>query len=352
MRKIKAKRIVIKVGTNVLTKQNGTLNTERIGNIAKVIAGLKKEFIIVTSGAIGCGCKELSIKQRPRDIILRQACAAIGQSILMNAYNNMFSKEGIKTAQILLTYDDFSDRKRYLNLRNSINKLISLGIVPIINENDAISTAEIDMSFGDNDRLSALVASKMEADLLIMLSDIDGLYNKNPKTNRDAKVIKEVREITKEIERITAGKGSAMAIGGMKSKIEAAKITMQSGCSLVIINGKIKKPITRVLKGEELGTLFIPKKALKNKERWIIHAKTKGRIIINKRAEEILLKKKASLLSVGIERIEGSFSKRDVVEINNFAKAMTDYSSEELKNLRGKKGIVAIKHENIVIINK
>ncbi len=247
----------MKIGTNLLTERLCGLRTDFINGIAKQIANLNgggKEILIVTSGAIGAGCTELGVK-KSKEVDVRQALAAVGQSDVMKAYHDAFSKYNVKVAQILLTYEDFSNRKRYLNLRNAINKLLSLGVIPIINENDPISVDEIGATFGDNDKLSALVASKVNADLLIMLSDIDGLYDKNPKTNKDAKLIRKVSKITKEIERAAGKSGSAFAIGGMVTKIKAAKMAMDSGCDIVICNGRKKGVLGRAISGKE-GTLF------------------------------------------------------------------------------------------------
>lgn len=344
------KRIVIKIGTNLLTEKLCGLKTDLINQLARQIAELKnqgKEILIVTSGAIGAGCTELGIK-KSREIETRQALAAVGQSSVMRAYNDAFSKYNIKVAQILLTYEDFSNRKRYIHLRNALNKLLELNVIPIINENDPVSVDEIGATFGDNDKLSALVASKVNADLLIILSDIDGLYDKNPKTNKDAKLIREVTNITRDIEKAAGKSGSLFAIGGMVTKIKAAKIVMESGYNMIICNGKKHDILSKAIKGQE-GTLFIAKEKLSNKKRWIKFSKAKGKIVIDKGAETAL-KNNKSLLSVGIKRIEGDFEKNDIVEINDFAKGIADYPSEELEKIKGRKGKVVVKSENIVLL--
>jgi len=346
------KRIVIKIGTNLLTEKLCGLKTDFINHIARQISELKKqenEIIIVTSGAIGAGCTELGVK-KSREVEVRQALAAVGQSTVMGAYHDAFSKYGIKVAQILLTYEDFSNRKRYLNLRKALDKLLELGVIPIINENDPISVDEIGATFGDNDKLSALVASKVNANLLIMLSDIDGLYDKNPKTNRDAKLIKEVSVITKDIERAAGKSGSSFAIGGMASKIKAAKIAMDSGCNMIICNGRKENILAKAIEGKE-GTLFKTKESLSNKERWIKFSKAKGKIMVNECAQDVLLKGGASLLAVGVDKVMGDFEKKDIIGINDFAKGITDYSSEDLDKIKGKKGKVVVKSENIVLLN-
>src|SRR3989338_4883384 len=217
MRNLQNSRIiVVKIGTQTITKEDGSADLDFLRDISKQRAELKDKkkgnVVIVTSGAIGLGVKELALKQKPRDIALRQATASIGQTILMQSWRDAFSEENIKVAQLLLTYDTFTDRQSYLNLKNALTQLFVLDVVPIINENDPISIAEIDASFGDNDKLSAIVASKLAADVLIILSNISGLYDKNPKENKNARLINEVTEITKEIEK-NAGKASGLGTG-------------------------------------------------------------------------------------------------------------------------------------------
>jgi glutamate 5-kinase len=346
------KRIVIKIGTNLLTGETLCgLRIDLIKDLAKQIAALKKmgkEILIVTSGAIGAGCTELNMK-KSREIEARQALAAVGQGSVMRVYHDAFAKYNIKVGQILLTYEDFSNRKRYLNLRKALNKLLGLSVVPIINENDPISVDEIGATFGDNDKLSALVASKVNADLLIILSDIDGLFDKNPKTNKDAKLIRNITQITKQIEKAAGKSGSSFAVGGMITKIKAAKIALDSGCNVIICNGNKKRILLKALKSEE-GTLFVSKQKLSNRDRWIKFSNPKGIILVNKYAENILRNGKASLLAVGIESLTGNFEKGAVVQINEFAKGITDYSSQDIKETRGIKGKVIIKSENIVLI--
>jgi len=343
------KRIVVKIGTNLLTRKMCGLRVNLVSQIAKEIAALKKkgmEVMIVTSGAIGAGCLELGVK-KSREIEVRQALAAVGQSLVMRAYSDAFSKHKVNVGQILLTYEDFSNRKRYLNLRNAIDKLLELNVIPIINENDPISVDEIGATFGDNDKLSALVASKVNADLLIIMSDIDGLHDKNPKTNKDARLIREVSSITKEIERAAGKSGSMFAVGGMVTKIKAAKIALDSGCDMIICNGRKKGVLSKAMLHKE-GTLFVARSKLGNKERWIKFSNAKGRIHVDKGAEEALAKRR-SLLSVGIKNVSGHFNAGDIVEINKTAKGISDYSASDILKKKGKKGIVIVKSENIVL---
>ena len=260
-RNIKAKRIVVKIGTNVITNRNGMLNFELMKRLVAQISKIKnkgKYVIIITSGAIGAGMKELHLDSRPKDATMQQVCAAVGQNILMSKYHSLFSKHNIKVAQTLLTYQAFSNAKTLFNLRNSLNKLLKLGVVPIINENDPISIDEIGPSFGDNDNLSALIASKMKAELLVILTDVEGLFNKNP-DNKNAVLIKEVFNIDKGIEAIN-GKSSQLGLGGVQTKIKAAKTATKAGVIVVIANGKKSNVLLKVLNNEDIGTIFYPKR--------------------------------------------------------------------------------------------
>ena len=358
MRKLENSRIiVVKIGTSTITKEDGSADLDLLSNIASQVNELKNKkkcnVIIVTSGAIGLGVKELKLKQKPRDIALRQATASIGQTILMQSWRDSFSKFDIKVAQLLLTYETFTNRQSYLNLRNALNTLFVLDVVPIINENDSISTAEIDASFGDNDRLSAIVASKIEADLLILLSTISGLYDQNPKEHKNAKIIYEVQSITDEI-LSAAGKSSGLGSGGMKTKIDAAKLCNNAGTVMVIANGKEKNVLPRILSNEELGTIFYPSKKIPNKKRWILFAPAAGKLIVDD-CVEAALKAGKNLLPAGINTVLGEFKKNDIVELvfdnKTFAKAIVDYDSETLNKIKKQSGHKnAVKRENLVII--
>lgn len=338
------RRIVLKIGTSSLTKEDGSFNRQLTENIARQVAQLRelgKTVIIVSSGAIGIGCEELKMPSRPREIPLRQAAAAVGQNILMREWMAAFDKHNLKVAQILLTYEAFSNRMTYLNLRNSISELLEFGVIPIINENDPICVHEIEATFGDNDKLSAMVASKVEAELLILLSDIDGLYNKNPKKNDDAQLISIIEKITPEIESYGGSPTSMKGVGGMRTKIEAAKITSISGCHMVIANSAAENVVARIVGGEKIGTLFLARdgKYRKNRTRWIILSKADGKIIVDKGAEEAI-RKSRGLLPSGITGVSGMFDRGGVIEIESegkvFAKGITDYTSSELNKIKGK----------------
>jgi glutamate 5-kinase len=374
----KAKRIVVKIGTNTLTKDGG-VDAGYVRRIAGQISSLLKigrQVVIVSSGAIGMGAEQLSGYQDTResgsgyqgsrkpgmgavagkikDIKMRQACAAIGQPLLMAEWRKSFLRYGVTVAQVLLTTEVLNNRKTYLNLRNSIETLLKLSVVPILNENDSVSTDEIGSTFGDNDKLSALVASKIDADLLIMLSDIDALYDKNPRKFADARPIHTVYEITEDIMRSAGGKGTEYATGGMKTKIEAAKIASNAGCRIVLANGRLKNVIGRIIAGDEIGTVFMPKRKLSNRSRWILNSAAAGTIVIDDGAMRAI-KNRKSLLPSGITSIKGTFEGGVVVMLNDNAKAVTNLSSSQLKALAGKhsseiRKILGPKHRDVVAI--
>ncbi len=337
------KRIVVKIGTSSLTREDGSFNTDLTETIANQVADLRalgKTVIIVSSGAIGIGVQELKMATRPREIPLRQAAAAVGQNILMQEWMAAFNKHDLKVAQILLTYEAFSNRMTYLNLRNSISALLDAGVVPIINENDPICVHEIEATFGDNDKLSAMVASKVEAELLILLSDIDGLYDRNPKKNENARLISTVEKITPEIESYGGSPTSTKGVGGMRTKIEAAKITSMAGCHMVIANSDIDDVVLKIVNGENIGTLFLAQDGkFKNRTRWIILSKASGKITVDKGAEKAI-RKRMGLLPSGIIDVSGEFDRGDIVEIESdgtvFAKGITDYTKDELVRIKGK----------------
>ena len=335
MRALEAKRVVIKIGTNTICKDDGTVDSSYLEEVARQVVLLEKQgvqCIIVTSGAIGSGAAELGLEDARKDVARKQACAAVGQAILMMTWRDAFKKHGKSVGQVLLTYGAFSDRKRYLNLRASIDELFRLGAIPVVNENDVISTDEIDEIFGDNDKLSALVASKIDADLLILLTDVEGLYDRNPDADPDAKLISTVDEITKDIERIAGSHRNERSVGGMKTKINAARISMESGCNMVIANGRAKDIIVRVVQGEDIGTLFSSKAKYSNKERWILFACPRGKINVDAGAQKAL-RGGASLLPCGITSIEGDFRDGDVVRIGDFAKGIANYNSNAMPEL-------------------
>ncbi|MFQ3621417.1 MAG: glutamate 5-kinase [Spirochaetales bacterium] len=333
----KAKRIVVKIGTNLLSK-DCSIDTEYIASMAKQIAQIQKEgrrVLIVTSGAIGMGAGELGIREKITSVRMRQACAAIGQPLLMREYRDAFRKHGITIAQVLLTREVLNNRKSYLNLRNSVETLLELGVIPIFNENDAISTAEIGNAFGDNDRLSALIASKIDADLLILLTDIDALYTANPKIDPTATPIPTVTRVNEQILACAGAAGSTFSTGGMRTKVLAAQIAQKAGCRMVLAHGKEPDVLKRILKGEQIGTLFLAGEKLSNRQRWILNGTPQGKLIVDKGAIEAMRNRK-SLLPSGIHEVQGVFAAGDIVAVNEVAKIVTGLNSEEIKTLMGK----------------
>lgn len=367
MREINARRIVVKIGTNTICRADGTIDQSYLEGVARQVMDLSGkgiQSIIVTSGAIGSGTSELGLDRRPQEMGAKQACAAVGQAMLMMAWRDAFRKHGKCVGQVLLTYGAFSDRIRYLNLKKAMDEMLNLGAIPIVNENDVIATDEIEEIFGDNDKLSALVASKSDADLLILLTDVDGLYDRNPEVDPDARLISTVDEITKDIERIAGKNLSERSVGGMRTKISAARIAMQSGINMVIANGRTKNVISRVVKGEELGTLFTARSRYTNKQRWILFAGPMGKINVDKGAERAV-RQGSSLLPCGVTSVEGRFKKGEVVRIGTFAKGVSNFSSSDLPKLleryshdkaqgNGKVGNnkVVVSNENIIILEK
>ncbi len=346
------KTIVIKVGSSLFYSKKESLDIERLSEIVSQITFLlKKEnrkIIIVSSGAIALGMDILGLKSRPKDLPYLQAAAAIGQNVLMDSYGYFLKKSGINSAQILLTWDDFNDRRRYLNAKNTLLTLLKLGSVPIINENDTVSTEEI--KFGDNDRLSALVAALISADLLVILSDVDGLLD------HEKKVIPVVDEINSQIKSLACPTAKRTCVGGMITKIEAAKICVDSGIPCVIANGQKKEIILSVLHDpQKYGTIFVPKAGLTQRERWIAFGtKPKGKIIVDEGAKKALLDKK-SLLSVGITNLENSFDKGDIVSIVDtlrieFARGKVGLSSRKIEEVKGKRSDKEVIHRNDIVI--
>lgn len=349
----RSRRVVVKLGTAVLMRDEGGIALSRFYAFVEGLASLKKsgrEVLLVTSGAVGLGAQKLGFSSKPKLLPQKQACAAVGQGRLMALYSDAFDRLGITAAQILLTEEDFSNRQRYLNLRSTIAELVSMGAIPVFNENDTVSTAEIEplrnsadfkVNFGDNDKLSALVASKIDADLLVILTDVEGFYTADPRSDQGADLISVVDNITPEIEALASGEKSKVGRGGMRTKLAAARVATQSGCATIIAGGKIPNVIEKIFAGEELGTIFLPQAMRSGKEKWIAFATTvKAALVINKGAQEALLKKKASLLPAGVTEVRGAFDRGDVVSVldeagSEFARGIVNYSSAEAKKISG-----------------
>jgi len=337
------KRVVIKIGSRVLTAGSDVLHNEVFRNVAKNISGLKKdgyEIIIVSSGAVAAGRKSLTCIEQPVSIPQKQASAAIGQVRLMRLYEDCFNAHGHNTAQVLLTHDALSDRKKFLNARNTLFTLLHCGIIPIINENDSVVVDEI--QFGDNDVLSALVTNLVDADLLLILTDRDGLFAQDPERCEDATLIKVVEKITKEIETLAKGSSSSVGTGGMISKIDAAKKASIYGIPTIVVNGNTKNIITGVFKGEDVGTLFLPSQSkLSSRKHWIaFNLKPKGTLIVDDGAKQAVVKMGKSLLSSGLLDVKGNFKFGDPVKCVDtngveFARGLINYRAEEVFRLRG-----------------
>jgi len=346
-------RIVVKIGSSLFYDAAKRLDFGLLGSLCGDIAAVRdqnKEVVVVTSGAIALGMSVLKLQSRPKDLSMLQAAAAIGQNELMDVYRGLFRKKGLQCGQVLLTWEDFSDRARYLNARNTLVKLLKLDAVPVINENDTVSTAEI--KFGDNDQLSALVANTVGADLLIILSDVDGLWGRDRKT-----VVRLVTDITDDIKGLATTTQRSTSVGGMITKIKAARVTTDAGIPCVIANGRARN-IIRVLAQDPgaCGTMFVPKQAgLNHKERWLAYsAKPTGVIIVDDGARTAL-KNKKSLLSVGVVSCKGNFKQGDVVAIadrqdTEFARGTINLSTGDLMKVAGtRSGHEVIHCDNIVI---
>ncbi len=340
-----AKRVVFKFGTNILRDLSGDMDYKRVESFIENLSELikqGKEVIIVTSGAVGIGANKLGIDQTKYSLFEKQACASVGQPYVMRMWEKGFQSYNIQVAQVLLTEDDFAVRRRYLSLRNTLFKLLEHNIVPIINQNDAVCTSEIEhVCFSDNDKLSALVASKLDADLLVTVSDIDGLFDKNPKEFKDAKLIREVDEITQDIEKLASG-ATLGGRGGMITKLQGAKVVTNSGAYAIIINGKKENIIKDTFNGKNnVYTIFAPTQNLSSKKRWIAYAtNVMGSLTINKGAKDALIIRQTSLLPVGVVKCDGDFAANDAISIfdednNEIARGISNYDAQDIKKIMG-----------------
>ncbi len=372
-----ARRVVIKVGTTTVTGDDGELCRQRVEPITRAIAKLMnadRQVVLVSSGAVGLGRGWLGLhRSRLEDLVTKQACAAVGQSLLMDAYKNLFSQWDIKIAQVLLTEEDFSNWRRFSNLRQTMEKLIGFGILPIVNENDTVSTAELESvtqgtrsaAFSDNDRLAALVMSGLEADALVLLTNVDGLLQQfRPYSGESGEVIPLVAAITPELKAVAAGP-SASGRGGMRTKLEAAEIAMTCGGVAVIANGSHPDAIDRIFAGESVGTAFLPARRMRGKRRWIAYAAdVRGRVVVDAGAHRAITQRKASLLASGIVRVEHHFAPMDVVSIvdaegREFARGIANCASEEAAKFLGRRSSrgeaapsapVLVTRDNIVLL--
>lgn len=344
-----SRTVVVKVGTRVLANEDGTLDQQRITGIADQLVQLmndKRHVVLVSSGAVGAGIGRLKLPQRPTDLAHLQAVAAVGQSRLIESYNRALEVHGRHAAQILLTADDLNDRTRYLNVRNTLLALFQYGALPIINENDTVRVDELQRNVGDNDRLAAMVTNLIRAPLLVLLSDVEGLYDRHP-SEPGAQVVPLVTQFDnawREFQRqpvVRAGANN-LSRGGMASKLEAARLTVAAGENVVIANGRRPNVLVDILAGQTVGTLFMAQgPAVASRKRWIgLTAQPCGKLVLDAGAQQAVEQQGRSLLAIGIRRVEGNFQKGDVVAIcredaSEIARGLTNYGSEEMRRIAG-----------------
>ncbi len=341
-----ADTVVVKVGSRVLTRSDGLLNTERIDALAAELAGLVdrgRRIVLVSSGAVAAGMGQLGLSRRPRDLAHLQAVAAIGQSHLIQAYDRALRAYGRHAAQILLTADGIDHRTRYLNTRNTLLTLLEYGAIPIVNENDTVSVEELQISFGDNDRLAAMVTNLIRAPLLILLSDVDGLYTDDPK-NPNATIIPLVTALDESIFALVRDELTGLSKGGMASTLEAARIATAAGENVIIASGTRPGVVEEILAGKNVGTLFLPRgQTVGSRKRWIGYAaQPRGTLVVDAGAERAIRQQGRSLLAIGIVEVRGQFGKGDVVALQGphaaeFARGLSNYTADEIAQIKGMK---------------
>lgn len=351
------RRVVVKVGTAIVTRPDGKLALGRLGALAEALHGVRAtgaEVVLVTSGAVGLGAQRLGFDKRPTTVVDRQACAAAGQGALIALYDALLRRLGLTAAQVLLTEDDFLHREQYLNVHATLERLLELGAIPVVNENDTVSTAEIALRkgevFGDNDRLSALVAAGIDADLLVLLTDVDGVFTKPPSED-GAQLISVL-----DAQDIEIGEASAGGRGGMGSKIAAARLAAQSGCRAVIASGRDPEILGRLATGSDEGTHVPAAAAGSKRKRWLAFATAPtGRIVVNDGARSALAERGASLLPIGVVRIEGEFPAGSVVDIadeqgRSVARGLCALSAADARERIGRAGQRPLVHRNDVVL--
>jgi glutamate 5-kinase len=358
-------RTIIKIGSNLLTGTGQGIDQRRVGSIVKSIAALRAlghEVVVVSSGAVAAGVKRLGLKARPREVKLKQAAAAVGQSALMQTYEKHFGHHGLTVAQILLTRDGLANREMYINAKNTLLTLLHLGVVPIVNENDTVATEEI--KFGDNDNLAALVASLAEATRLVILSDVDGLYEADPRRNPKARLIRSVECVSPEVMALAGGAGSAFSTGGMLSKLQAAEKATASGISVTILNGRRTARLVKLFtdpEGSVPCTNFVPGSCkLPGRKGWIAYgSRTKGTLVLDAGAVKALVERQKSLLPSGITSVDGAFKAGDSVRCTDasgaeVARGLVNYAHDEIRRIMGRKtseieGILGFRYSDEVI---
>ena len=341
-----AEMLIVKVGTRVLTRPDGRLNEERIAALAEELHQILesgRKVALVSSGAVGAGMGLLGLAERPRDLAHLQAVAAVGQSCLVQTYDRSLRAFGRHAAQILLTADDLDDRTRYLNVRNTILTLLEYGAVPIINENDTVSVEELQTTFGDNDRLAAMVTNLIRAPLLVLLSDVDGLYDGDPRS-QEAQRIPTITKLDESIFALVRDKLTGLSKGGMASKLAAARIATMAGENVIIANGRTPGTLARILAGEDVGTLVVAQgQSIPSWKRWIgFTAQPRGQLVLDRGARQAVEKQGRSLLAIGVLDAVGEFKKGDVVSLRDqsgaeFARGLTNYAAAEVLRIKGLK---------------
>lgn len=341
-----ARTIVVKVGTRVLTHPDGTLNEERIAALAEEMSAVVQSgqrVILVSSGAVGAGMSHLGLTQRPTDVAQLQAVAAIGQTKLIETYDRTLRKHGRHAAQVLLTADDLDDRARYLNVRNTLLMLLQFGAIPIINENDTVAVDELMITFGDNDRLAALVTNLVHAELLIILSDVEGLYTGDPRLP-ESELLHTVTKVDSSLDSYIRDTRNRLSKGGMTSKLRAARIVTAAGENVIIASGRDNSVLRNILAGQQVGTLFLAQgKSISPWKRWLgFSAQPRGRVYLDEGACRAIVQLGTSLLAIGITRAEGEFNKGDVIAIcdrenREVARGLTNYTAADIERIKGLK---------------
>jgi glutamate 5-kinase len=341
-----AHTVVVKVGTRVLTQADGSLNLARIEQLAEEIQAISsggRRVVLVSSGAVGAGLGLLGLKTRPADLAKLQAVAAVGQTHLIQTYDRTFAKHGRRAAQVLLTLEDVDDRVRYLNVRNTLVSILEFGAIPVVNENDTVSVDELKTTFGDNDRLAAMVTNLIRAPLMIVLSDIEGLYDGDPAL-KSSRLVSTVERIDEQVLAYVRDRKTGLSKGGMASKLEAARIVTTAGEHMIIASGRRADVLTALMAGEPLGTLFLAQgKGISPYKRWLgFSAQVRGRIQVDAGARQAIIDKNRSLLAAGIVGTQGEFQKGDVVALCDsegtvIARGLTNYASADVERIKGLK---------------
>lgn len=335
---------IVKVGSRTLTGDDGLLDQAQVANLARqliMLVEMGKRVVLVSSGAVASGVGKLGLASRPSDLATLQAVAAIGQTHLIHVYEQTFAKHGRLAAQVLLTASELDDRVAYLNVRNTLRRLLELGAIPIINENDTVAVDELKTTFGDNDRLAGMVAGLLEGSLLVILSDVQGLYDRDP-SDPNARVVPTVERIDESIEEMVRDRKTGVSKGGMASKLATAKFVTNSGQSVIIGWGRGPDVLVQLARGESIGTLFVPQsKAISPRKRWIgFSAQPSGQLSVDQGAARAMCEDGRSLLAIGIKTVEGDFGKGDVVSIINehateIARGLINYNATQVKQIRG-----------------